>query len=238
MARVPRAAAAGLASLRGFELQAAEDGAFVWLGGDEASEELVHALHRVDRLELFDVRAGGALARSGERVPRLAAPKLAWRSIAALVQPRFRNPVGDGDRPVAVALQLVRSSEFEPSTSLLVSSLAIWVAWCASAPLVRLERLAFAASADGRVYVRGEPLPPLPGAHFVERDGIALPAGWKLDPAHDRAGLARGLGLAPGDVGLIAHTRWERIGAADFVRASRSAARATLGESASEALRG
>jgi hypothetical protein len=229
MARAPRAASAALASLRAFELQAAEHGDVVWIGGDELDEQLSRALRCVEQLEVFEVRDDGWLARVGERTPSARAPKLAWSSFGSLVRPRLRSAVSQDAQPGAAPLTLVRSTEFEESTGL-VLALDAWAGWCEHAPLVRLERLSFAASSDCRVYVRGEPLPPLPGTYFVERDGLALPAGWKLDPALEPACLARGLGLAPGDVALFAHAAWERIEAANFVRASRSAARATRSE--------
>jgi hypothetical protein len=109
-----------------------------------------------------------------------------------------------------------------------------WLAWGQSAPQVRLERLIFAASSDGRILVRGNPPPPLAGARYYERAGLAVPCGWGWPDWLD-AGLVReALDLPEEDLALFScdgtgewtgEWTWEWIPADQFVRATRSAVR-------------
>jgi len=78
------------------------------------------------------------------------------------------------------------------------------------------------------VVIRGTPLPPLAGARFVDRGGVAVPAGWTWSPAVDAPTLRRLLQLEKGDLTLwTLDGPWQRIAADDFARAGRSAIRAT-----------
>jgi hypothetical protein len=104
---------------------------------------------------------------------------------------------------------------------------------------VRLERLTFAASADGRALVRGRPLPPIPGTRYYERAGVAVPCGWGW-PSWLTAELVRAaLVIAPGTLALFSPAgTWEEIPADQFVRATRSAARLTAESANSPGERG
>ena len=76
--------------------------------------------------------------------------------------------------------------------------------------------------------VRGEPLPPLPGQRWVDREGIAVPAGWRWSPPVEAAIVRAVFGLEPGDFALWqTDGTWQRIRAADFTPASRAAVRAS-----------
>jgi hypothetical protein len=79
-----------------------------------------------------------------------------------------------------------------------------------------------------RVLIRGTPLPPLPGERWVERNGIATPAGWCWDPPVDASVLCSSLEIERGDVVLLESSQWQIVAAADWVRATRSAVRATV----------
>ncbi len=122
---------------------------------------------------------------------------------------------------------LVRSSRPE-TASVLLTSIDRWEAYAIQAPQVRLDRWQFAVAEDGRVVVRGEPLPPLPGERWVDREGIAVPAGWRWSPPVEAAIVRAVFGLEPGDLALWqTDGTWQRIRAADFMPASRAAVRAT-----------
>jgi hypothetical protein len=125
------------------------------------------------------------------------------------------------------AITLVPSAR-AAAASVLLTTLDRWEPYATEAPQVRLDRWQFAVADDGRVIVRGEPLPPLPGQRWVEREGIAVPAGWQWSPPVDAAIVRAVFRLEPGDFALW-HTdgTWQRIRARDFVPASRSAARAS-----------
>jgi hypothetical protein len=52
------------------------------------------------------------------------------------------------------------------------------------APQIRLERLQFAATADGQVLIRGTPLPPVAGRRYIlHEESVAVPAGYAWAPA-------------------------------------------------------
>ena len=94
---------------------------------------------------------------------------------------------------------------------------------------VRLERLRFAASNDGRVLVHGTPLPPLPGQRFVLHQGVAVPAGFTWQPAVTPEIAARRFGVS-GDALVL----WNdddtitRLHAEQLVPVTRSAVVATV----------
>jgi hypothetical protein len=77
----------------------------------------------------------------------------------------------------------------------------------------------------------GNPLPPVPGRGYWERDGILLPNGYDFELPLV-AGLLAGKLNAGRDSVLFfnADGSWEKILSGDFVAATRSAVRLTEGE--------
>jgi hypothetical protein len=124
-----------------------------------------------------------------------------------------------------VRIRLVRCSDVvEPS--LLTTGIDQFAAYAACAPQVRLDRWHFAVGDDGRVVVRGRPVPPLIGRRYVERGGVCVPAGWHWEPAVESDVMSRLLGLDSNDVAILeTDGRASRLSGDDFVRASRSAIR-------------
>ena len=127
----------------------------------------------------------------------------------------------------AVPLQIVAGGVVrEPA--LLETSQGLLSQYAETAPQWRIERWSFAAATDGRVLVRGSPLPPLPGIHWVEMDGICVPAGHAWSPEVEPAVVRQLLKLEYGDLALLREDgTWDRVAADDWVRASRSALRRT-----------
>jgi hypothetical protein len=126
-----------------------------------------------------------------------------------------------------VPMVLVRSAQLDVP-SVLLTTIDRWNDYAIRAPQVRLDRWQFAADEGGRVVIRGQPLPPLAGQRWVEQDGIAVPAGWWWSPPVEATIVRLVLGLEADDFALWQlDGTWERIGAARFVRASRTAVRAT-----------
>ena len=71
-------------------------------------------------------------------------------------------------------------------------------------------------------------MPPLPGQRWIDREGIAVPAGWHWLPPVEAAIVRAVFALAPGDFVLWqSDGTWQRIRAADFMPAGRSAVRAS-----------
>jgi len=225
--RLPRGstAAAAVRLLPGVVACDAADG--LWLRGDRSSPSTDLALRMTPGAERFAVGDGGALTIPGRRVPVGTLPTGDWRPAAERFRPTLPRAALAGRLTGAVQLRLARSDRPRPA-NVLVLPLAAWAAWAVGAPQVRLRPLSFAGSADGRVVVRGSPLPPLPGTPYAERDGVAAPAGYEWAPAVDPATVRAVLGTAENDLALLTtDNTWERITADQFVAATRSAVRAT-----------
>jgi hypothetical protein len=124
-------------------------------------------------------------------------------------------------------LTLVRSS-IEQEPELLLTTIDEFKGFAKTAAQVRLDRLQFAANADGSVLVRGLPLPPLPGARFALHGVVAVPAGYSWQPAVSAEVLASRFGIS-GDTLILWYEdgTFTRLHSEQFVPASRSALGAT-----------
>jgi hypothetical protein len=199
----------------------------VWLRGDAWDDSLVLALRCLPGARRYAVADDGQLRTLGSRVPTGQLPAGPWTALPEWLRPELPSAAMPRGVPRRVPLKLVRSAEEQPATIVIVS-LQAWYEYATHCPHVRLDRWQFAASAEGRVLVRGLPLPPLPGEQYVVSESIALPAGWRLDPPIDAAALRPLLQLNEHDLALMQlDGTWQRLTANDFVRASRSAVRAT-----------
>lgn len=233
-ARLPREAAGAAAALRlRTDILVAEGGGHVWLRGQTLSPELELELRKLPGAERFDLDDAGGLTPRGAHVPTTSLPpELTWQKPDEFFRMTPQPVALAGEPPHRATLRVVREvAAREREANVLVASLQAWVQYASTAPIVRLRPLRFAASADGRVLVRGAPLPPLAGRRYVEREGVALPGGFAFSPAIDAASVRALLGTDPQSLALFHEDgTCERIDSDEFVPASRSAARAT-GES-------
>ena len=133
--------------------------------------------------------------------------------------------------PEKVSLKLVRGGN-EQSVGVLLTRRAAWLDYVDTAPQVRLKQWTFAVDVRDDsldVIVRGTPSPPISGIGFVEEQGIAIPAGYTLDPPIEAAVVAEMLMLSLGDLALLhVDGTYEHIAADCFVQARRSAVRLSL----------
>lgn len=206
-------------------LEVCRDGELVWLRGPHLSAELELELRKVPGLRRFTVEAGGLLREVGHRVPRDLLPKAEWNSLAKALTIQLptveRRETTSGRTPI----RLVASAQERPAAFLL-TNWSDWKAYAATASLLRLKPLRYAASTSGLILVAGHPLPPLPGQHFAESDGIAVPVGYRWSPAVD-PGVVRGsLGCGVGTIAVLHGdgTYW-KIPAEQWVAATRSGVR-------------
>jgi len=175
----------------------------------------------------FECLPSGELLPLDQRVPVRRLPALAWQPIARWLQVTAPASAFPGSPPRPVALKLVRS-HVEQEPDMLTCGLDEFLAFSRQAAQVRLESLQFAARQDGRVQIRGRPLPPLPGRRFVMHRGIAVPAGFTWEPAVSVEVLARCFAVN-GDTLVL----WNedgtitRLHGEQFVPATRSAVRLT-----------
>jgi hypothetical protein len=201
----------------------------VWLRGPALDEKLHRRLAALPGARRFYVVADGQLQPVASRLPQGRLPGGPWAPLRTWLALRL-PPAGLAGWPADRApMALVRSAHPE-AASVLLTDIDRWAAYASEAPQVRLDCWRFAAADDGRVVVRGEPLPPLPGERWVDRDGIAVPAGWRWSPTVEATIVRAVFGLESGDLALwsIGGT-WQRIRAADFAAASRAAVRAQGG---------
>lgn len=225
---IAREDAGSLATLRlAGGIEVGEDGAMIWLRGHRGDERLSAMLAGLPARARYDWLASNQIRRIDRRIPSARLPHLQWQSLNTWLQVGIPAAAIPGAPPAAVPLRLVRSTrEFEPE--LLLTRLEELKQFAATAAQVRLDRLHFAANAEGFVLVRGRPLPPLPGRRFVLHSGLAVPAGFSWEPAVSAEVLARRFGVSGDAVVLWAEDGTiTRLHGEQFVPASRSALRAT-----------
>jgi hypothetical protein len=229
---LPIAEVRALAVLREWRgVEVLEAPPLVWLRAETLDDERwARCLHLpgVDRYTVID---DGRLVPAGALVPHGRLPQGAWSPLRDRVQLQLPSSSG-GPRsvPAPTPITLVRSVEpAEPNW--LLTSLAEWTAYVVAAPQVRLARWSFIASPDGRVVVRGTPIPPIAGTRFVEQSGIVVPAGWTPTPAVQPEIVRESLKLSPGDTAwFTVDGAWRIISRSDCVQASRSTVRLTARE--------
>ena len=129
-------------------------------------------------------------------------PEGPWQSLEAFLTMAPPGAVLPGRQQEKLGITLTRSScETEPTA--LLASLTDLAAWAGSASRLRLGRLTFAAAADGRVFVRGTPLPSVPDTPWYFQGNLALPAGWKFALPLRPSWVEQVLMLAPGSIALV-----------------------------------
>src|ERR1051326_6504011 len=229
--------AASLAPLRLTRgLEVAEKAPFIWLSGNNTDEHLESLLRALPAIARYELLPNNRLRRLELRIPSETLPALPWQPLSAWLRvqmPASSELTASADLPAAthsVALRIARSTE-ERTPELLVTNLSEWQTFALSAPEVRLRPLRFAADGVGTIFVRGRPLPPLPGTQFVLFGNIAVKAGFTWGPAVSAEVMARRLGLSPEAVAVFHEDgTFTRIEGEQFVPASRSGVRETAAE--------
>ncbi len=198
----------------------------VWLRITDASEELEADLRTLPGTR-FDVLPDGQLVPHGNLTPQGYLPELHWSDLRSWIQIDVSAPTLSGVSPGPTTLQVVRGG-CAGEANVLLTSMETWRDYALHAAQVRLDALTFATSDDGQVVVRGTPCPPIAGVRYVEREGIAVAAGWTHRPQIDSEVMAHGLGLEAGDIAMFhADNSWDLIRDGELVRASRTAVRAS-----------
>jgi hypothetical protein len=227
-AQMDRTHAATLRVVRTIEgIRVGEAGEAVWLCGESLNDPLSLALRKIPGAIRFTVLSDGQLLPQGARVPRGRLPALQWVAIRDWVRLNPQPAALSGEPPVAVPLRLVRVAG-DGAPTILLTDWATFSWFAVRAPELRLQPLHFACAADGRVVLRGTPLPALPGARFVEQSGVGVPCGYAVVPSVEPGVLHQLFELSRGDLVLLDPVGgFERIVASSFVAATRSAVRMT-----------
>lgn len=229
LAVLPASETAALAKLRLWSgVSVLTDAERIWISGDRLDDDQSRVLLSLPTLDRFTVGADGSLLRPGERTPSGTRPAGNWIRIRDCIDVNLPVAAVATGRVPRVAVEIVPDSESPQSGSLLMTGGEHWSAWGATAPQTRLNRLSFAACDDGRILVRGTPLPPVRGEQFVEQDRIAIPAGWTWKPRICAKSIRRSAGVKDDSLLLLNRDgSFEVVTSDDFVPARRSAIRAT-----------
>lgn len=176
----------------------------------------------------FTADAEMRLVRPGQSVPTRHIPRGDWVPLDWwLPVPRLASLPG-GIRPLPVSVKPIRFGNLTRDPDFLITTIEVWEEWALMAPLSRLNPLSFAASSDGRVCVKGRPLPPLPGEAWVLHDQIALRAGFGFPHFCLPSWMATRLRLSAGAIAFWHEDGSHEIAPAPaFFPASRSNVRAT-----------
>lgn len=227
---MPPASAPAAWSLRtrpGIRCCALPDG--LWLQGEDAGEDLECRLKILPITARYTIDSEDRITSVGGLVPVGRLPTGPWRDLRTLSSLEPQTASLPGTPPAPQPVRLVRS-ERPAAPNLLLTSMDLWAGYAESASRVRLGRLSFAVSDDGRAAVCGTPTPPIPGQRFVATHGVAVPCGFALQPDIGTALLADLLQLQPDDRALLFDDgTCEIISAGSFVQASRSAVRLSRG---------
>jgi hypothetical protein len=211
-------------------IKVCEDEGNVWLRGCNVDEITDNLLRTLPSIERFTVLPDRQLIASGNTVPKGFLPEGTWTDLREWMSIRLPTAGFGGDCTNQVALRLIRCHiPLEPN--LLVTTWTIWSDYTKEAAQIRLDPLSFAMTTGERVAVRGTPLPPIRGHRFVQQQGVATPVGWTWTPSVDPDVVRESLRLETNDLALL-HTNgeWDHILADDFVQASRSAVRISMGD--------
>jgi len=210
-------------------LQVCEHEGRIWVRAERADAALETQLRTLPG-QTFEVLTDRQLRPVDRLVPRGVLPRGPWFRLADWLQIEIPRPALGGRITSGVSLQLGRGIQDRHAlteANVLVAKMDAWHDFAIDAPELRLNLWSFAMS-DDQALIRGFPLPPLSGERFVERQGIATPAGWTWSPALDSRVVAESIGLAQGDLALIRDGgEWDHIQADDFVPATRVSVRAS-----------
>jgi hypothetical protein len=229
--RLPPEGSSSAANLRlepGIEILEQRDG--LWLRGSDCDERLEARLRMLPGAVRYDVLSDGQLRPAGKRLPQGRLPAGIWEALNTWAQVELPLAKLAAQSISRIPVRLERTAVVAEADCLATVA-DEWLAWGQIAPQVRLERLTFAASSDGRIIVRGRPLPPVTGERFYERSGLILPCGWGWPDWLDAVLVREALDLPEADLALFSRAgTWELIQGDEFVRATRSAVRLSVAE--------
>jgi hypothetical protein len=221
--------ASALAPLRlvsGVEIAVA--GAEIWLRGRALEDAIAARLSALPARGRYEWIGSDQLRRLDHRIPSERLPTASWRPLSEWLRVELPVAALPGFLPATISFRLVRSAD-EREPDLLLTTLEEFNRFVLEAASVRLERLRFAASDDGRVLVHGTPLPPLPGKRFVLHQSIAVPAGFTWQPAISADVAARRLGVSGGALVLWSEDdHITRLHAEQLIPVTRSGVAATV----------
>ncbi len=201
------------------------EGDVLWLRCPLDALEATAALPCAGRYRLDDQ---GRLIPWQGTLPVGRVPAGPWQPLQEFLTVESLPPLLPGRHRDKPGIPLERSSHEVPPGALLCR-LTDLAAWAERASRLRLARLKFAASQDGRILVTGLPLPPLAGISCYFEKCLILPCGWQFAPPVLPAWVEQALALPPGGLALIhPQGRMEVIGQEGLTPLTLSALRRTM----------
>ena len=200
----------------------------VWaIGCFDSQANDVRQLLRSLPCDWLDLLNDKLLVPPGNQVPvaELPADSTAWVPIDDWLELSLPTPQVARGSVNRVPVRLVRSSKSIEARAML-STVAAFQKYADTAPEFRLAPLTFAVNQHQDVFIRGTPLPSLPGQPFAESASIAWPAGYEWTPRVSALTI-RDLFEIPDSTLLILHVdgSWESIDESAWSPARRSAIR-------------
>ena len=228
-ARLPASGLAVLADLRrepAITVTPADDHA--WVQWEAGSEAVLRRLLPVSGVELYS-RRDGLWYRPGAHLPSFEVPvDLEHGSIplARAVTPRPIRPIEpDGTVLEPIRLGLAREATPRDASALqcALPDLGHWIEMACDTEIAALE----AAWSGEVVLIRGRRLPAVAGARYWG-NRLLTPLGFRPDPGLPELGLRRALGVAEGEVVVLAADGFETIPLAAFQPLTRAGVRLAM----------
>ena len=210
------------------ELEIAEEGDLLWVRGINGELSSNPEFLQLPIINIFRIDEEGRLFTPGKLTPvDVLKKEMSWQTILQYM--KIILPVSSlpGRQEQKTSLHLRPSSNQREGIAL-KTDLEVWKHFAETASTLRLNRLEYAVSEQGKVFIIGTPLPPLPGIEYWNFEGFFLPTGFELE-ASIASHFVQKKFNEDGEAVLIFEEEGhlERISKTYFTRASRSSIRST-----------
>lgn len=198
--------------------------AVLWIRGPrlETREETI--VRMIPWQAFYEVLEGGEIRPRNRRLPEGRLPAGTWEALVDFLQPRMQAPALSGKLSGKVNIRLQETSRLR-ETNMIHAATNDWLEFGIAASELRLKPLIWTmdASQPDTVFIRGTPLPPLPGMQYVEQDGVAVPAGFHWRPEVSAETLRRSLGTAANEMVILRRDPEQSSGGVMWTRVPRTA---------------
>jgi hypothetical protein len=208
-------------------LQAAQDGAFMWIKGINALTDIDTVLKQLPVKNTFLLDEDDNLFFPGALTPADRLKALNWQPLIEFIGIELPVTALPGKAVGAVNLKLIKSSK-ERKGNALLTALDTWKQYAETAPESRLLTIKFAVSEQANALIIGDPLPPVPGREYWETNNILIPAGYDFEFSIMVSFIQKKLNADKSSVILFdIDGSWQKIDKSFFVAGKRSAVRLT-----------